>query len=185
MITCVYFDMDGVLVDFENLLYAARNLKSKISKENFLLELNLMKKEYKYNSYIFDLIHIAVNAELFKSAPVHKGFYKLLKLMETLSFNRINYQILSSVTSDSTLNRDSLKSQKITWLSNLGFSNIEANFSLGSSLKLSYVSPTSILIDDKLETIQKWNQLGGIGIHYTDENTDEVIELVLSLIKSS
>ena len=48
--------------------------------------------------------------------------------------------------------------------------NVPVNFK-SAKLKSQLASPNSILIDDRGDTINRWNQAGGIGIHHTSTNS--------------
>jgi hypothetical protein len=49
--------------------------------------------------------------------------------------------------------------------------------------KQNWASPDSILIDDTIEVIQSWEGNGGIGLHYSPERHNGVIEQISRLVQ--
>lgn len=100
--------------------------------------------------------------------PGAKGGIKFLKK------SNIHVKILSSTGGKNKPRDEETSRQKQQWLDE---HDIEwpAIFVPGKHNKVKYAEKGAILIDDNQETIDEWNEAGGIGILHSDWNTTETI----------
>jgi hypothetical protein len=48
------------------------------------------------------------------------------------------------------------------------YPNVKVNTTVSGKTKIPFAGENKILIDDKVSTIDKWNEVGGIGVLHTD-----------------
>lgn len=139
----VYFDLDGVLADFD----AKTSMNGKFSSAVFRRE--VMEEK------IFE------NLE-----PMLSGF-KLLKELEKFD---VTIEILSSLGSPHSEDMQlEVAEQKKAWLANYGLGHLTANFVTHKGKKKLFATPHSILIDDTIQNIYDWNENGGLGMFYIND----------------
>jgi hypothetical protein len=130
----IYLDQDGVLSDFERQLQT-HNISPDLPRVEFWEKVQKTPK-------------------FWISMPLMPG---ARNLVDYLKKYEIPIEILTSPAKD-----PKCRPGKLVWLRAHGF-NFPVHFSRAQN-KVSYASPDTVLIDDKLETIEAWNKAGGIGI---------------------
>ena len=144
----IYVDMDGVLTDFERRFEQFAG----VTPDEFISQKTIEFGKKKADEEFWDLIDKQIGVRFWVGMPWMPQGEELWKHIK--KFKPI---ILSSPSRD-----ESSRIGKGLWVKR----NIP-----GTPLKLSwdkeqYASPTSILIDDRDENIQKWKSAGGIGIKF-------------------
>jgi hypothetical protein len=73
------------------------------------------------------------------------------------------------------------RAQKEFWLDmhEIKFARQFVNYGLGKS---KYAAPGRVLIDDRADIIEAFNQAGGIGVHYEDSNWIEMEQRIRSAV---
>lgn len=163
----IYFDMDGVLADFNK---GVKEL-CKMEPEN------QATKSASYDDEMWSRI---------KAIP---HYYDRLELMpgakEMVSFAEniegATVEILSGIPKPKrgiiTAGED-----KISWIHRLFDESIKVNIVYREEKKNYVTGKDCILIDDLEKNIKEWNESGGTGILYT--SSEEVIETLKKLIES-
>ena len=161
MIDTIYLDMDGVLCDFEGRYIELFREMPGASRD---------RKEFSKNWTDFVL------GENFSTLEHWPGANELLDFVRTIP--NVTIKILTS--SGGHKYHDQVKEQKIRWLCNQGIP-YEAIVVAGRSKKAAYATPTSILIDDTVDVIDRFNEEGGIGIlHKNASNTIKLLKILLN-----
>lgn len=152
-ITKIWFDLDGVLSDFDG---AKDALKLKYpwmgdSKSNF-----------------WKGIHKVPN--FYSTLEVLPGAYEMLDFVRDLN---IPMGILTALPVIKAM--PEARDDKKQWVRK-HFGQYPLDFQVGPYArdKKNHCHPGHVLIDDKAENIDSWNAAGGIGIFYT--NSSDVIE---------
>lgn len=152
----VYLDMDGVLADFDKRFEDLSGMKpgefeSKYGKNKFW---DFIDEEHKVSFWV--------------GIPEMPGAKQLVDAVK-----KYNYELLTapSVKKQSYLG-------KILWVRNhkdlfggkprINFKKAKEKHEVKSNLQ-----KTDILVDDRLDTIERWNAAGGTGIHY--QNISQVL----------
>jgi hypothetical protein len=145
--TKIYLDMDGVIADFGKRYYELFHLTPKQG------DLMGLFNEH-FNAFIgsnhFSTLDMMPDAKI---------------LLEHLSTLDIPIEILSSTARQDRT--EAISEQKRVWLISHGI-NYPRNFVPGKSLKYTFATPESIIIDDTLSVITDWTKAGGTAIHHTD-----------------
>ena len=171
-INLVYFDMDGVLVDFDKSLEKLSGMSlSDILKTEF----DYSQFQIKSNNPVRAIMEVYMSDGLFLNAPEMEGFKELVGVMDWFSKNNISFEILSSVTGEHFA--DIAIDQKKEWLSTRNI-DCPQNYTKGSKHKSNYANKGVLLIDDFDRNIEQFTQAGGQGIHHTE------IEKTLNSLKS-
>lgn len=173
-IDTIYLDMDGVLVDdndmFSRIAPTVGNMKEHISK---------LKVFGQKQAFIFPLIDEAIKRNLFEKAKKTQfGEVVSLLLLPYWKELGINVEILSSTMKTNPLRKE-LEDQKIKWLKAHGFGHLKINLVPGSAEKQVFARAGALLIDDYDRTIGQFISQGGYAIQYT--NFKEVMH-TLSLL---
>lgn len=165
MIDTIYLDMDGVLCDFEGRYIDLFKEMPGASRD---------RKEFSNNWTDF------VIGENFSTLARWPGAEDLLDAIGVISqTHNITVKILTS--SGGHKYHDKVKEQKIRWLCNNGIT-YEAIVVPGRSKKAAYATPSSVLIDDTVDVIDRFNDEGGIGILH--KNAANTIKLLLILLNT-
>lgn len=166
----IYFDMDGVLVDFATGLAEQHG----ISLEEFhkrRIEMREIDPTFEYGIWLF--YRYINEAPLFQNYPPMPYLNVFVRLMNYWRENGIQVEILSSVSSFPGLAKP-ISKQKNTWLAEYDLSSMKRTYTQGSIEKLKYAKPGVLLIDDLPGTIEGFKKSGGDGIvHETIEQTIE------------
>ena len=157
----LFVDLDGVLADFDKGYKELTGVTTKHAdaqgKEEFwgLFRNNLNDKNIEEEDYWANLEWMSDGKELWDYVKEHKPY------------------VLSAPSTDQTIPREeryklhnnSSMRGKNTWGQRLD--NMKKMYFRPAKLKADYAGPNKILIDDRKDTIDMWNQKGGIGIHHT------------------
>jgi hypothetical protein len=150
-IDVIYFDMDGVLVDFFG--YIRQFIPSIIDGEN-------------YQPGISEFMDATVERfSLFEILPPKKDFDIGIQLIASLFHLRnIRTEILSS--SSLRLYSKIIEQQKSAWLNANKLGHLKTNFVRGSEAKAIYGAPRNILVDDDATSGHAFEKKGGKWIHH-------------------
>ncbi len=157
----LFVDLDGVLADFDKGYKELTGVTTKHAdaqgKEEFwgLFLNNLNDKNIEEEDYWANLEWMSDGKELWDYVKEYKPY------------------VLSAPSTDQTIPREeryklhnnSSMRGKNTWGQRLD--NMKKMYFRPAKLKSDYAGSNKILIDDRKDTIDMWNQKGGIGIHHT------------------
>lgn len=152
-----YFDSDGVIFDFYGW----------VKTKNPLANLN---KSSDIDHTLFDNY-----LEGFRDFPVIKGRESLIDrviidensfiLTAVPSFKRWKEIFGSKFSDEDIKNRlEVLRDNKIKWYKDFGVPEGKVIICEGTSAKMSWCSPGDVLFDDFEKSVDKWNDLGGLGV---------------------
>jgi hypothetical protein len=147
MIEKIYLDMDGVLCDFEKRYIELYNEQPNSSRD---------KKNWSENWTDF------IMTKQFETLDIFPGAIELLKYVRDTD---LPIEILTS--SGGAKYHNLVAEQKDIWLKKQGLA-YKRNVVPQRSLKASYATPNTILIDDTEDVIAVFNKAGGIGILHKD-----------------
>jgi len=154
----IYCDMDGVLCDFKGRF------------EHFTgLEPEEYKDKYSKNMF-WDLIDKKVGLKYWSDmswTPMGKLLWNYIK--------PYNPELLTSPSFD-----DNSRLGKLLWVKKNLKGSPKVNFKRAKE-KHHFANENSILIDDRLDTIGRWKNAGGIGIHHPENTLD--ISIILEQLK--
>ena len=163
-INLVYFDMDGVLVDFDKSIEQLSGMSLS----------NILKTEFDYSQFqiksknpVRAIMEVYMSDGLFTNAPEMEGFNEFVGVMNWLNKNDVGVEILSSVTGEHFAG--TAIAQKKEWLS-VREIDCPQNYTKGSKHKSNYANENALLIDDFDRNVEQFTQAGGQGIHHTDIN---------------
>lgn len=141
----IFCDMDGVLVDFDG----------SFEKKHGILPYKLPKEE---------LWNIVINTpNYWVDLPKRKDADMLVAYLK-----KFDFQILTGLP---VYGFDKAEKEKKMWLKN-HYGIVNGVICCLSKDKQNYGGPRDILIDDRPPNIEKWEEMGGIGIlHTSAENT--------------
>ena len=162
MINKVYFDMDGVLVNFD---LSLQNFSGQTT-EDILKSRDDFKNGKLEKDPILVLMHKHVKEGLFEKAPEMEEFAIFIEMMEWLRENKIDFEILSSVTGESF--GDIAIEQKKNWLQKRKIDCIQ-NYTKGAAEKIAYTgSENVLLIDDYKKNVNTFLENNSQAIHHHD-----------------
>jgi len=147
MIKKIYFDLDGVLADFQWQVQAKFSIK----------DIGQFIKDNSQSAFWSKLTK--AGEEFWSSMPQTKHGWDLVVWAIK---NQIPYEILTAPTRDK-----SSRTGKAKWVKQNVNSKTAVNFAAAHK-KQEFAAPGMVLIDDKPETIDQWNAAGGIGLLYKD-----------------
>jgi hypothetical protein len=145
--TKIYLDLDGVIADF-----------AKRYKEMFHITPEQADRNRNFGPYF----NTFIETKQFASLDMMPDARMLLDHLSTLN---IPVEILSSTARPDC--HEDISDQKRVWLTSHGI-NYPRNFVPGKSLKYTFATPESIIIDDTRSVIVDWVEAGGIAVHHTD-----------------
>lgn len=153
----VYFDMDGVLADFN------RELETTTGKT--ISEIRSMPFE-EAEELVVGLI--ASNPEFFANLQPTRYFECMVDFMKYLAEQGVEVNILTSMGRDFYKDLDvTTHKAKSEWLEKYGLSGIVSNMCTvpKCSMKQYYAEPNSMLIDDKKSNCEEFSAKGGVSIN--------------------
>ncbi len=162
----IFCDMDGVLVDFDK---GYKELTGKSTKH----QTNQNKDEF------WDIFRESLTSK----GTTEKHFWENLDWMSDgkqlwdyisqynpyiLTAPAVNHDLPADIRYK--LEHNESKQGKLEWVKRLP--NMKKIYFKGSNFKQDLAGPNKILIDDRPQIIEKWNEKGGIGIlHTSSKNT--------------
>lgn len=147
MIEKIYLDMDGVLCNFEKRYTELYNESPNSSRD---------KKSWSENWTDF------IMTKQFETLDIFPGAIELLRYVR-----RTELPIEMLTSSGGAKYHNLVAEQKDIWLKKQGLA-YKRNVVPQRSLKASYATPNTILIDDTEDVIAVFNKAGGIGILHKD-----------------
>lgn len=141
----IYFDMDGVLADFDRYIedaYGVADHRKSIS--DFF-------KSTCVNDRAFE-----------KMQPIPEGI-ELLKTVESI----VPDQICICTSTGGLPHHIEIAKQKLNWLRAHDLGHLPVAFAMNTENKGQYAQPNAILVDDRPKVIAAWKRNGGDGIHFT------------------
>lgn len=161
-ISKIYFDMDGVLADFERGLRDICGMEMPDQAKATPEEDDKMWKAIKDAGHFYDMLEPMPGA---------------LKMYEQLS-EKYECAILSAVPKPKreifTAGED-----KIKWVRRIFSDTMEINIVLKEEKKEKAKNKSCVLIDDLLPNIEVWESCGGTGIQFT--SADDVLKQIAEL----
>lgn len=147
----IYLDMDGVFVDFENRW-------KQISKERNITSV------FDYDVFYDEV----VNNDLFTKLDELPGVTQFRDFFDVLNVSsKIQVEMLSST--GISKHYDEATSQKKEWLRLYGY-RFKLNTTPSHTDKVKFCTDENcVLVDDRQDTIDLWNEAGGIGLWYDPE----------------
>ena len=155
-IECIYVDMDGVIADFRKAYLEMFHVDPMDSHKHKAMRKN-------WDKFVDEGGFIEL--DLMPDAMIGLNYLKTVR-------KSIPVKILSSTANEKQY--EMISSQKKKWLKTHDI-DYPAYFVPGKRHKKEYAEKGYILIDDTLETIEQWNEAGGIGIYHTDWITTTTI----------
>lgn len=155
----IYFDMDGVFVNFNK---RWKELFNSLPLENYpTISNNAKKRQMKENFKTF------VETDNFATMEPMPDFPLAISFINKLG-NKYKLYMLSSTATEEYAKE--ISRQKLIWLKKYDI-NIPPIFVPGARFKQLYSGTGKLAIDDKLLTITQWNSKGGVGIHHKNWKT--------------
>lgn len=167
----LYVDSDGVVADWVKKMIELINHPEIVCQET----LNKHPERTQYIRTIYSK-HPSVFGEL-DIIPLGK------KLLETLQTLNISFNILTAVGPDHHC-FDTVKRTKIMWFKeHFGLTDEQIICVPNSSDKTKYAYSNTILIDDYEKNIQEWNERGGQGLLFKEDEQSfrEMVEQIKQL----
>jgi 5'(3')-deoxyribonucleotidase len=155
----LYLDMDGVQADFFTAWANIHNknrykeIGDKEQREKSIQELTDRGPEFVFN--------------FFGNLPLLPNFHKLINFLKT---NKINYTILSAPLRG---NHEASILGKKHWLDKHHPNTSQSAIFTGMKEKYATTNgQPNVLVDDHKKYISRWEEKGGIGVLYRDDNID-------------
>ena len=146
----IFVDMDGVLADFVKGVEGAKYLNGPLTCDQ---------------DYDEKKIELSNNG-LFRNLPVMPGMEKLIKHVDQTAHH---WEIL---TASGEINREVVVKDKLKWIKKHVGPNVIVTATIKGRDKAVFARPNHVLIDDRKDNIEAWEQAGGIGVLHTDaDNT--------------
>lgn len=155
-----YIDMDGVVADFDE---KVRIITKGVSDTNDYSK-NQMWKDIGYHNKFVE--------PFYETLPKKSDADALMKFVDE------NFEKVIFLTATGTAFRD-ISGQKRRWIEK-NYPGHKVITVTSSSDKAVYANPNSILVDDRLKSIDPWERAGGIGVLH--DNTSKSIKLLRELI---
>lgn len=144
----IYFDMDGVLANFDKWMWESHGIDSTNEVNRFRVY-EVLKQEI-------------VSQKIFESLPEMDDFQEMRRLIKSLE---LNYDV-EILTATGKIETEHVENQKKNWLIQQGLGTLKVNTVRESSKKGIYGNETSLLIDDRMKCITPFRNNGGIGIFH-------------------
>jgi len=158
----IYFDMDGVLADFEAGFFKVSGQDLSLLPDGVFADKATKDKVFAHPTFFIDL-------------PVLTGAKDMVAYAMGYDAD------VQALTATGYSSEESVKAQKHKWIA-MHFPEItEVHTVPKSDMKAKYAWPDVILIDDRLEkSILPFREKGGIGIHHTSPaDTKRQLDIVM------
>lgn len=146
----IYIDMDGVIADFEGWITSVLP--------------EVTEDDWRYNDSPWKVLDENIETVYRDLKPLH-----LLPYINYMYNSLDNVKFLSAVPKKWAGSDfwDKAVANKRTWLLKHidNFQVRDAIFTKGAGDKINYMKPGDVLYDDRQDTIDTWNEAGGLGIH--------------------
>lgn len=162
---CIYIDMDGVVADFDK--YVSNFLGRQIGWD----VLDITPEEW---DRIAKIDHFYLNLEL-----IHEST-RMVALCKSFS-TRFDVSFLTALPRQSTM--PTAKDDKTQWLSKY-FPGMRINFGPFSRDKQNWCNEFDILIDDKPENIDQWNEKGGLGVLHKGTSHEDYSNTIIKILSA-
>lgn len=157
----IYLDMDGVVADFRQRFYNTVS-DPKTGK--------LLYPDQYRSLYGIDAFWEEINGQgikFWEGIPFTPNGKKLWREVKTLA--KVHGYKLEMLTAPSL--EEGSRIGKERWVAKNLLPNPKVNFKF-SKRKQELAKPGDILIDDRLDNIQRWESAGGVGIHHPENSSD-------------
>lgn len=166
----LYFDMDGVLGDFKKAYVGYFGYEPLKTPDN------LRATNWCY----------AIEKKIFEKLDWEQSYTSVASLIQVAESAKENKLIQSIQILGATGGKgfhEIVSKQKIAWLKSRGIFKVfdKINFVEHGKDKAEFATPTSILIDDTKNVVQRFRQKGGICIHHKGDVVDVVYQLQLAI----
>jgi 5'(3')-deoxyribonucleotidase len=142
----IFVDMDGVLADFVKGVEGPKYLNGPLTCEQ---------------DYDSKKIQFAFKG-LFRDLPIMPGMARLIKEVKQTTNH---WEIL---TASGDLARKLVVRDKLKWIKEKLGPDVIVTATIKGRDKAVFARPNHVLIDDRKDNIEAWEQAGGIGILHTD-----------------
>jgi 5'(3')-deoxyribonucleotidase len=144
----IYFDLDGVLADFEKGFHRMTGIDLALLGPDAFADKETKDAVFQHPTFFLDLELMPGAKDLVNYA---QGFQADIKVLTATGYS----------------NEDAVDAQKRAWVKK-HFGDLEVHTVPKSEMKAKFAWPIDILIDDRLEkSIIPFREKGGIGIHHT------------------
>ncbi len=165
-ITAIQVDMDGVVANFDKLACNLTGTDTLTGVNKSFMWSQIAKYEQRGGEFWFDLEKMPDADEL------------MTFLMKVSTEHGILIEFLTAAG-----NFKSAPGQKVRW-ADMHYKGIKPNIVIKSPEKAArFASPTVVLIDDRLKSIEPWLEAGGIGILHT--SAKDTIEKLNKLLEKN
>lgn len=158
----IYFDMDGVLADFDRGIRELCHIEPKIQGQNSPQEDDIMWEKVRDVGHFYDKLY-----------PIEGALEMFRELYEKYGDK---CEILSGIPKPRRGITTSAE-DKINWAHRVLSENLKVNIVYREEKKEYVKGPGYILIDDFDKNIREWNEAGGTGILFT--TPEEVLNAII------
>lgn len=158
-VNTIFFDMDGVLADFDGFVF-----------ENLGRTFNNDESDAEMWQFLISTPHMYFNLK-----PTPYAFI----LWETAKLLGAKMEILTAIPRRYVIEES--EQDKIDWIHKYISEDVKVNIGPYSADKWKYAKPGDVLIDDRSSNIHDWVNASGIGILHDYYDHTKTLEALLSL----
>lgn len=158
----IYFDLDGVLANFEKKILD-------IANEYYCLKLSSTENiKYQQKQEIIRMYN-ARGGKFYQDLELYPGAMHLV--FGCASIKNVEIEILTSI---GHTDAENTYKQKCAWVKK-HFSGLKVNVTKSGAEKVKYSHKNTFLIDDSVKAVQEFTQIetGGIGLFFNNRNESE------------
>lgn len=156
----VFFDMDGVLSDFEGHVFKTYG-KSMSEMTN------------KQKDKFWDAECVS-NRFFANSQPIPEGF-ELLKQLEDAGL-----EVIILTSTGGQLQHIDIAKQKLDFLQQHGLGYLPVAFATGTKSKASFANAATVLVDDREKVVDAFREGGGIAHLFTKDNWRTIFDSIVN-----